>query len=172
MTSPLIYLAGPDVFELDSMAAFEYLKQLCSKYGLEGISPFDGEACLVGSGDEIAESIYKANIAIIKRSSAVLANVAPFRNKLEPDSGTVFEIGFAAALGKPVAAYNVVGLLESRITAECGVQLIEGQPFDLVHGYLIESFSQGMNLMISRSASLHDSAEDAVRALANKLRQN
>ena len=59
-----------------------------------------------------AEGIYRANIGLIAEADALLANLNPFRGT-EPDSGTVFEIGYAIALGK-----RVVGYLEDARTVE------------------------------------------------------
>ena len=59
-----------------------------------------------------AEGIYRANIGLIAEADALLANLNPFRGS-EPDSGTVFEIGYAIALGK-----RVVGYLEDARTVE------------------------------------------------------
>jgi nucleoside 2-deoxyribosyltransferase len=51
-----------------------------------------------------ARWIYQANIGLIARADAVLANLDFFRGT-EPDSGTCFEVGYAVALGKPVYGY-------------------------------------------------------------------
>lgn len=171
MKKPRIYLAGPDVFERRPEASFQALLSMCEQYGLQGLVPSDGglSAGFTGTGDELAQRIYDANIELIRSCDAVLANLAPFRNALEPDSGTVFEVGFAIALGKPVAGYNVVGRFEDRIEAHCGREMHDGQPFDRTHGYLIESLGQGLNLMLSRSASLHATADEALARLAQQF---
>ena len=43
-----------------------------------------------------------ANLEAIRAADFVMANLNDFRGPGEPDSGTAFEVGFAAALGKPV----------------------------------------------------------------------
>ena len=168
MKRACIYLAGPDVFERDPDKTFAALIALCDKYGFDGLVPSDGGLSngLKLTGATLAQRIYEANIELIRSCDAVIANVAPFRNELEPDSGTVFEIGFATALGKPVAAYNVQGRFQDRVAAVCGREIHNGQPFCKQHGYLIEELGQGMNLMLARSSSLHEDVESAVAALA------
>lgn len=80
------------------------LKALCHSYGFEGCFPLDNT--ITGTNpQEIANNIRDANIAMIKACDMVIANVSPFRGP-EPDSGTVWEIGYAQALTKIVIAYS------------------------------------------------------------------
>lgn len=99
-----IYLAGPDVFETDAVKQGIFLKRLCEQYGFEGCFPLDNEIHCEGTPYEIAKTIREANIALLKACDIVMANLNPFRG-LEPDSGTVYEVGYAAALDKEVYAY-------------------------------------------------------------------
>lgn len=101
-----IYLAGPDVFLPNAIQHSKKLKSLCEKYGYVGKFPLDNE--IDGKGlhpHEIAQKIKDANINMIKNCDIVIANLSPFRGP-EPDSGTVWEVGFAQALGKKVIAYS------------------------------------------------------------------
>src|SRR3546814_8171664 len=81
------------------------MKDLCSKYGFNGLYPLDNEAPRSLAGSELALWIYRANIALIQKADLVAANMNAFRGA-EPDSGTAFEIGYAVALGKPVWDYT------------------------------------------------------------------
>ncbi|KPW90352.1 hypothetical protein ALP58_200137 [Pseudomonas savastanoi] len=49
MQTPLVYLAGFDVFRPDAVEYGRYLKALCSAHGLEGLYPFDNEVRGPGS---------------------------------------------------------------------------------------------------------------------------
>jgi nucleoside 2-deoxyribosyltransferase len=103
---PRIYLAGPDVFLPDPIAFGNKKKQLCERYGLEGVFPFDAE---VAPGDrprrETAFLISEANEGLIRGCVGVIANLTPFRG-ISADVGTAFEMGFARALGLVVYAYS------------------------------------------------------------------
>ena len=99
-----LYLAGFDVFREDSIDYGKRLKALCRCYGFDGLYPLDNAAPADLQGPALATWIYQANVALIQRADAVMANVNPFRGA-EPDSGTAFEMGYAVALGKPVWAY-------------------------------------------------------------------
>lgn len=99
-----IYLAGPDVFETDALEQGAALKKLCREYGFEGLFPLDNEITFDGTPYAIAKAIRDANIKLLESCDIVMANLNPFRG-LEPDSGTVYEVGYAAALGKRVYGY-------------------------------------------------------------------
>ena len=99
-----IYLAGPDVFEQNAKEQGKALKELCRQYGFEGIFPLDNEIVCDGTPYEVAKMIREANIDLINTCDIIMANLNPFRG-LEPDSGTVYEVGYATALGKKVYGY-------------------------------------------------------------------
>jgi nucleoside 2-deoxyribosyltransferase len=102
--SPTVYLAGFDVFRSDAVAHGAWLKQRCAARGLQGRYPIDNQLPAGLTPAEAAGHIYRHNVRMLRECSAVLANLNVFRG-LEPDSGTVFEVGMAVALGKPVWAY-------------------------------------------------------------------
>ena len=91
-----------------------------------------------------AEGIYRANIGLIAEADALLANLNPFRGT-EPDSGTVFEIGYAIALGKRVVGY----LEDARSQTEklAGDDRRKGNIVDH-NGFSIENFGLPVNLML------------------------
>jgi nucleoside 2-deoxyribosyltransferase len=175
MTSlPSIYLAGPDVFRPDAPACYERMERACAALGLVGLRPSDGgpapgASCTPG---ELAQRIYDGNLALIRRCDAVVANLAPFRGHVEPDSGTVFEIGVAIALGKPVAAYLPQPTLTyaERVARHFPTRTdASGTLWDDAHGLWVEGFGEPLNLMLSRSTRLFGSFEAAVEFLARAL---
>lgn len=103
-----IYLAGPEVFLPDAAAIAEAKKAICARYGAVGVFPAD-----LAAGEEPADAprwyaIYRRNAAHLRTTDALIANLTPFRGP-SADVGTVFELGFACALGRPVAAYSHAG---------------------------------------------------------------
>lgn len=98
-----IYIAGPDVFEKNAQQIGIKYKELCINYGFEGLYPLDNEIEFT-SKKETAQVIFEANIKLIQQADIVIANLNDFRGK-EADSGTVWECGYASALGKEVYAY-------------------------------------------------------------------
>lgn len=106
MQQPTVYLAGPDVFVRDPQARSRDLKATLSSHGLVGKFPLDTELDLTGLPPaEFAQRISDANERLIRSCDAVLANLTPFRGP-SADVGTVYEVGFAVALGKMVMGYS------------------------------------------------------------------
>ncbi len=103
---PRIYLAGPDVFLPEPEAWAEQKKAICARHGLTGISPFDPLADQPKAWSALPEwhAIGLKNEAHIAGADAVIANLTPFRGP-SADAGTVFEVGFMRALGRPVFGY-------------------------------------------------------------------
>lgn len=159
---PQVYLAGFDVFRKDAIEHGKYLKGLCSKEALVGMYPFDNEVDQALAPAQMAAQISQMNMDMIKRADAVLANLNCFRG-LEPDSGTVFEVGMAIALGKPVFVY----FDGPRTLRDLVPHDADG--FD-AEGFMVENFNLPMNLMLACTWAGHSkSVEEAVPALAKLL---
>ena len=169
-----IYLAGPDVFFENAEEHFSQLQALCAEHGFIGVPPSDGGLSKgqAGTGPEIAERIYRANIALIRDCDIVLANLTPFRNATIPDDGTVFEVGFAVALGIPVVGYlpYAEAYYEDKVMHYHGCVDKGGLPFDVHYGYLIESFQQPLNLMLSRSTAIFSDVGAALAHMKLKFK--
>jgi len=148
-----IYLAGPDVFEPDAIAQGEKLKALCAEFGFEGLFPLDNVIETFDHPHQTAEAIRKANIELIRRADIVMANLNPFRG-FEPDSGTVYEVGFAEALGKPVFAHasDRRHMIE-RLRAH---QQLDTLADYCLEGKCIESFALSHNLMFAHTLVADD----------------
>jgi len=171
---PKVYFAGPDVFFRDGAAIFRRLKAACAPLGMEGMEPFDGQLDIAAdeSEDAFALRIYQGNVARIRACDGVIANLAPFRG-LEPDPGTVFEVGFAIALGKPVVGYNVPHeTYAARVARQvpCTTDA-DGTVRETGDGSMVEGLGQRINLMLSRSIELADTAGAALDLLAVRMRR-
>lgn len=169
---PQVYFAGPDVFFKDGAGIFQRLKTICASLGLEGMEPFDGQLDIAAgeSDDAFARRIYEGNVARIRACDGLIANLGPFRG-LEPDSGTVFEVGFAVALGKPVVGYHVP---HETYAARVACQIpcttdADGIVRETDNGRMVEGLGQRINLMLSQSIELADDAEAALDLLARRI---
>lgn len=140
-----IYLAGFDVFRVDAVEYGRSLRRLCPRFGFEGIFPLDSQAPVGLSPVEKAGWIYRANLAAIRLADVVMTNVADFRGAGEPDCGTAFETGFAAALGKEVWGYrdHLTPLLHRVPSTGTAAGPVCGR------GYLVEDFELPVNLMVA-----------------------
>merc|ERR1712113_1165496 len=96
-----------------------------------------------------ARWMYQRNIEMIRSVDIVMADVNHFRGK-EPDSGTIFEVGFGKALGKQVWLYTG----QNRTMIEQDADRLEQK-----RGYvdkddlLVENFGLNLNLMLACSSN-------------------
>ncbi len=163
-----IYIAGPDVFELDSIEIGKKFCNICTKYGYKGLYPLDNIVDFNQEKNKIAQDIFVANVEFIKQADIVIANLNPFRGK-EADSGTVWECGFAYGLGKKVYGYmdNTDSYLE---------QFNQDEKLSIENGFIdknkkiIEDFDYPINLMIACSSIeiVKGNFEDVLKVLGEK----
>ncbi len=145
-----LYLAGPDIFFPDAPAIADRKRALCREYGFTPLHPLDGALPVAASPEAVADLIYDANRARMLQADLVVADLTPFRGP-SADPGTVFELGFMTALGRPAFAYShTAALLRARTVAALpGAHAgPDGRWFD-PDGAEIEDFGLADNLMIS-----------------------
>lgn len=139
-----IYLAGPDVFYPQALARGQQMRALCAELGFEGIYPLDAQIDVSTAG--ASQAIFEANRAFIDSADGVVANLRDFRG-FEPDSGTVWEVAYALARGKPV-----VGYLPTSQSLRARMAGHESGGVDQ-HGCVVEDFGLPLNLMIAHSVT-------------------
>jgi nucleoside 2-deoxyribosyltransferase len=157
-----IYLAGPEVFLPEPVAAGAEKKALIQRlsdesdwpFRLEGLYPLDNEIPDFAPDPPTAIRIYQANMAQITQAHAVLANMVRFRGP-SMDVGTAFEMGAARGMGKPVFAYYEAapfygepeepGLYADRVAAFYG---LDEPPATDPDGVSVENFGMADNLMM------------------------
>ena len=140
-----VYLAGPDVILPDAAARAATMKAICARHGLQGVSPLDAPELqpLEWSGLSEARRIALRNEAHICGCAALIANLTPFRGP-SADVGTVFEMGYMRALGRPVFGWSNS---DAPFTERTRTFLGTGGHCD-AEGMLIEAFGLTDNLMI------------------------
>jgi nucleoside 2-deoxyribosyltransferase len=146
-----VYLAGPDVFLPDAADRAAALKAICARHGLLGVSPLDPlpEAPQAWQALPLSQRIARANEAHIRTADAVIANLTPFRGP-SADAGTVFEVGFARALERPVFGWtNDAADFFTRSRRFVGTVTADATgAWRDRDGMLLESFGLQDNLMI------------------------
>jgi nucleoside 2-deoxyribosyltransferase len=102
-----VYLAGPEVFFAGGRALIARKEEIARRYGLEPVAPAEvgGASARPDDPYELGEWISASNEERIERADLTLANLTPFRG-VSADPGTVFEVAYAIALGKPVYGYT------------------------------------------------------------------
>lgn len=142
------YLAGPDVFLPDPEARGARLKEVCARHDIIGVFPLDPlQAAEPEAWAALPQSgrIALRNEAHIRGCDLLVANLTPFRGP-SADAGTVFELGFMRALGRPVAGWsNVAADFTARTLAHAGLPTAAARDVD---GMAVEAFGCVDNLMI------------------------
>ncbi|MBU2767156.1 nucleoside 2-deoxyribosyltransferase [Acidithiobacillus ferrivorans] len=98
-----------------------------------------------------AAPVFESCLDMIRSCDAMVANITPFRGD-EPDSGTVFEIATAYALGKPVVAYT----LDTRLTHERHAHngsITANGALMCRSEFLVEQFGLPCNVMVAQACS-------------------
>ncbi len=100
-----VYLAGPDIFFPDAREIGARKKELCARYGFEGLYPLDADLPVRATGQEVAMAIFHIDTAMMDQASTIIANLTPFRGP-SADPGTVFELAWMLARGRPAFGYS------------------------------------------------------------------
>jgi nucleoside 2-deoxyribosyltransferase len=178
-----IYLAGPEVFLPDAVAAGQEKKDIIARlssemswpFRLEGLYPLDNAIDNFGPNRETGIRIYHANMGQIVQAHAVLANMVRFRSP-SMDVGTAFEMGAARGMNKPVFAYYEAapfygmpeepGLYVERVARFYGLSEVPEQDPD---GLSVENFGMSDNLMMMGAIDEagHGIETDFERAVTN-----
>jgi nucleoside 2-deoxyribosyltransferase len=160
-----VYLAGPEVFLPDTVAVGERKKQLCARYGFEGLYPLDNMLASDPGGPPLDTQIYRANVALIRQADFGILNLTPFCGPTA-DSGTVFELGMLVGLGKRVFAYtnDAADLIERVRRISVLTYDAPAKAWRDTAGMQIEDFGKADNVMID--AALADQGCPIVRHAA------
>lgn len=159
-----VYLAGPEVFLPDGREVLESKRAILRSHGLEPVAhPAELETVSVATSWEQGVEISRRNEDLVRTADACIANLTPFRG-VSADVGTVYELGFAAALGKRVSAYsNDSRFYLDRVQQEAygGEKLCRRQgKVWAPDGTMVENHGMRDNLMLqgglaSRESTLH-----------------
>ncbi len=150
-----LYLAGPDVFHPEAAVLGARKLAACRDHGFLGLYPGDDPAGASSAGDGAAgdaAAIYRSCLAMMNEADGGIFNLTPFRGP-SADVGTVFELGFMAAAGKPVFAYtNSADDLIARLHADPGlVRDRAGNGWRDPLGLAAEDFGNADNLMLDET---------------------
>lgn len=156
------------MFRQDYASVLSEIRSLCSSRGISPLIPEGGDLT-------DARDIYEKNIAMIREADGVIANLDPFRGVIEPDSGTVYEIGFARALGKWVVARLSDARAYREKLSETPLAPPDGGSFD-ADGTSVEDFGLPLNLMAYFASdriagSLAEALDEAVKLQAGTIPQ-
>jgi len=99
------YLAGPDVFLPHAAAHAARKVEICRRFGLHGVPPLNEDVAATAAAQEVWQSIYDKDIAMMERCDIIVANLTPFGGA-SADAGTLIEVGWFLGRGKPIFGYS------------------------------------------------------------------
>ncbi len=110
-----IYLAGP-FFNEEEIRNVEYAEAVLAKRGFSFFSPMRHDADAEKGTTEWARQLFEMDVEEIRKADAVVA----LYYGASGDTGTAWECGYAAALGKPVVLVHVKEDGDSNLMMHCG----------------------------------------------------
>lgn len=156
LRKPLVYLADFEMFLPTCEETVKYWKETCDRYGFIGIFPGEGEK--VEPGEDFFRRVFEHDCNWMYKCDVCFAQLDDWRGH-EPDSGTLFEIGYF--IGKDLPSYGFYTGGKKLIERDIPKKEEDGVFYD-DKGYLIEdkgsSFDNILNLI-----KIADSFEDMCR---------
>jgi len=148
MTS--VYLAGPEVFFPGGREIIERKRQLCRLFGLRP-TELHGEFAAAAAEGPLAfgTAISLQNERLMDEADVCIANLTPFRGP-SADVGTVFELGYMIAQGKPAYGFtNDLRDYAERVAESPGIEVVSTDGgLATSDGEMVESHGMADNLMI------------------------
>jgi nucleoside 2-deoxyribosyltransferase len=147
-----LYLGGPDAAMPDALVLMANKRALCADKGFVGVYPEDSVLVETEPSEAMAREIYADKVSRLRLADAAIINLTPWRGP-NCSVSAAFEVGFMAALGKPVFAYMNVqsedeAELRNRIENEIGLELDRQGVWRDGYGGLIEDFGLPEELML------------------------
>jgi len=146
-----VYLAGPEVFLSNAAVILARKAELARAAGFTPLVPGDLVLPPTKSNWDRGVAISAVDERMMLASDMIIANLTPFRG-ISADVGTVFELGFMCALGRPVYGYTntVRSYYERTLQDYYGGQAEKGPDGRITgpDGLTIEDCDMADNLML------------------------
>jgi nucleoside 2-deoxyribosyltransferase len=147
-----VYLSGPDVFFSNAIWLGQAKKEICARFGLEGVYPLDADFSSLQelkTQADMGYATFRLMVQLMDSCDLVIANLTPFRGP-SMDVGTAVEIGYMHGCGKPVFGYtNVAADYADRVTPD-GFTV---EPFGLIDNCMVEGPIHETGAVVIRHAA-------------------
>jgi nucleoside 2-deoxyribosyltransferase len=164
------YLAGPDVFFPSAIEIGQAKKDICVRFGFQGVYPLDADfsgLLEIGSPSKWGYRSFDLMVQLMDSCDLAIANMTPFRGP-SMDVGTAVEIGYMHGRGKPVFGYtNVMTHFEERLQPD-GF-LVE--PFGMVDNCMVEGPVHKTGAVVVRADVPRDQIYASLEAFEETVRQ-
>lgn len=147
-----LYIGGPDVAFPGSVEILNHKRSATEQAGFVPVIPSDSVLVETTPSEAMAREIYMDRVSRMRLADAAIVNLTPWRGP-NCEASAAYEVGFLAALGKPVFAYMNVASeadaeMRARIEEHMGGQTDRsGRALD-GYGVEIEDFGLPESLMV------------------------
>ena len=165
-----VYLAGPDVFLSNAMEIGQAKKDICSRFGFEGVYPLDADfsgLLELGSPADWGYKSFDLMVELMDGCDLMIANMTPFRGP-SMDVGTAVEMGYMYGRGKPVFGYTNASTDYADRVEPDGFS-IEG--FDLIDNCMVEGPVHKTGAFVIRGNVPTDEIHTSLEAFTECVRQ-
>ena len=140
---PVVYLADFEMFLPTCDETVRYWKEVCDKYGFIGLFPGEGDP--VEPGEDFWKRVFLHDYGHMLNCDMCIAQLDDWRGH-EPDSGTLWELGWFIAKGLP--SYGFYGGPERLIDRKIERKEEGGVSYD-DQGYALEDKDFAFDNMLS-----------------------
>lgn len=154
-TAMKIYLAGPEVFLPDADHIGHLKREICKRFGFEGLFPLDANPPDDSKGEPLSRRIFRANTGLMDEADAIIANLTPFRGP-SADVGTVYELAYMLGRGSRLCFgdSNIADSYIDKVRKQIEVRADGAGGFRDADGLAVEDFGLPDNLMIIHGLEL------------------
>ena len=156
LRKPVVYLADFEMFLPTCDETVKYWKKTCDKYGLIGLFPGEGDPVL--PGDNFWQRVFDHDFNHMMHCDMCIAQLDDWRGH-EPDSGTLWELGWFVALDMP--SYGFYGGAKTMIERKIERTEEDGIYYDK-EGYAIEDKGYAFDNIL-HLVKIADSFEEACK---------
>lgn len=147
-----IYVGGPDPAFPGGTLLLAHKRTLVEQAGFTPVIPSDSVLTETRASEAMAREIYMDRVSRMRGADAAIVNLTPWRGP-NCDAAAAYEVGFLAALGKPVFAYlNLADEAEVelrvRVERQLGAEPARGGGLKDGYGVEIEDFGLPESLMV------------------------
>lgn len=147
-----LYLGGPDVAFPGGAALLNKKRTACERAGFVPVVSSDSPLVETEPSEAMAREIYADRVSRMRLADAAIVNLTPWRGP-SCDPAAAFEVGFLAALNKPVFAYLNVpdehqAELRARVENHLGVEVDRQGGLLEAYGVEVEDFGLPESVMV------------------------
>lgn len=169
---PVIYIAGPERYDVDAAQKYAKMKALCEKYGFYATVPTDEIPGIpaIESDDPFTQAyhIFYRQQQHVRNCNIVIANLNDFYG-WEPDSDTAFECGMGFYLRKKLYGY----MADTTHTIDRIPNFGPEREYRDACGCNVENFDYPINIMFASSMLIIQGGfEDALRQVAQEYQHS